>query len=222
MSPTPRSLRAALVACLFFANSVQALSFGQIDDFEDGTTANWVVGVTGGVHPAPPQNVPDGGPAGAGDSYLRLTSFGGLGSGSRLTVVNLTQWAGDYPGAGINLITMHLINLGSTDLSIRLRFADPIAGPPTNAAITESVQLPAGSGWQLVSFHVSPADLIALLGDATVLLGATTELRIFHGEAPAFPGEPIAAQLGVDNILAFASEVPAQGSSWSAVKALYR
>lgn len=216
------SLAACFATPLLVATAASALTFGQIDTFEDGTTANWVVGVIGGVHPAPPQNVADGGPDGAGDNYLRLTSFGGNGPGSHLTVVNLTQWAGDYLGASINLITMHLINLGNTDLSIRLRFADPAGGPPNNVAITDSVQLPAGSGWQLVSFHVAPADLIALLGDTTLLLGATTELRIFHGEAPAFPGEPIAAQLGVDNILAFASEVPTAGASWSAVKALYR
>ena len=57
---------------------------GQVDNFEDGTTQGWVVGLLGAPSPAPPQNIPNGGPLGAGDNYLQLTSVGGSGAGNRL------------------------------------------------------------------------------------------------------------------------------------------
>jgi len=216
------NIAACIAACLFAATAASALTFGQIDTFEDGTTGNWVVAAGGAGHPAPPQNIPDGGPAGAEDNFLLLTAVGGHGPGSHLSVLNMVQWAGSYLATGVNRISMNLVNLGSSDLYIRLLFADPVAGPPTNLAITDAVVLPAGSGWQTAVFAVSPADLIVLQGDATALLGATTQLRIFHSIAPTYPGESIVALLGVDNILALAGEVATGATTWSAVKALYR
>ena len=90
-----------------------------IDDFEDGTTQNWVVGLLGAPSPVPPANVTDGGPSGAGDNYMQLTSLGGAGAGSRLVAINLSQWAGNYTSLGFTSISMDLRNLGDTDLSIR-------------------------------------------------------------------------------------------------------
>jgi hypothetical protein len=222
MKPRFASFAAAFVIGALAVAPAFALTFGQIDTFEDGTTGNWTVAQVGGVHPAPPQNIPDGGPAGAGDNFLLLTALGGQGAGSRLSVLNREQWAGDYLATGVNRISMQVANLGDTELHLRLLFADPVLGPPSNLAITDAVVLPAGSGWQSITFAVSPADLIALQGDVTTLLAATAELRIFHGVEPAFPGPPIVAQLGVDNILALAGEVPTQATTWGAVKALYR
>ncbi|MBM3727132.1 MAG: hypothetical protein FJW40_17130 [Acidobacteria bacterium] len=45
-----------------FAAQLPAVSVGQIDTFEDGTTQNWLVGLLGAPHPAPPANMA-GGPA---------------------------------------------------------------------------------------------------------------------------------------------------------------
>lgn len=222
MRPTRTSLCAALIACLLAANPALALTFGQIDTFEDGSAGDWVVAVGGASHPAPPQNIPDGGPAGAEDNFLLLTAVGGQGPGSHLSALNRVQWAGDYLGTGVNQISMSLANLGNTDLHVRLLFADPVGGPPSNLAITDAVVLPTGSSWQTAVFAVSPADLIVLQGDATTLLGATTQLRIFHSIAPSYPGESIVALLGVDNILALAGEVATDATTWSALKALYR
>lgn len=56
----------------------------EIDDFDDGTTEGW-------VHPVPTGlvvNIADGGPAGAGDNFLQVTSTGTTGPGSRMAVVN--------------------------------------------------------------------------------------------------------------------------------------
>ncbi|MFA4903356.1 MAG: hypothetical protein WC600_11520 [Desulfobaccales bacterium] len=202
-----RSLRvmlwAILLIILFQAPPASGVTLGQVDNFEDGTTQNWVVGLLGAPHPAPPVNVATGGPAGAGDHYLLLTAIGGGGAGSRLTVINASQWTGDFIAAGIDLITMAVNNLGSTELALRLLFEDPTVGPPENIAFsTEAVIVPPGSGWISVLFPISPADLSAALGDVTTALTHATVMRLYHSSDPGFPGPAIAASLGVDNIAA--------------------
>jgi hypothetical protein len=142
-----------------------------------------------------------GGPAGANDGFLLLTAVGGAAAGSRLSALNLAQWAGDYATVGITAISMDLRNLGATDLSLRLLFADPQVGSATNIAFsTNAVFLPAGGGWTSVVFPVAAADLSASLGSVASALAGATELRIFHGPQAEFPGPAVVAQLGVDNI----------------------
>ena len=178
-----------------------AVSVGQIDTFEDGTTQNWLVGLLGSLHPVPPVNVPTGGPTGLDDNYMLLTAVGGQGAGSRLSVVNLTQWTGNFISAGINAIEMDLNNFGSTDLSLRLLFSDPSVGPPSNLAFSAAaIFLPAGSGWTSVVFPIAPADLSVGLGSAISALADATEMRIFHNPDAAFPPPSVQAILGVDNI----------------------
>jgi len=195
-----------LATGLALARPAFAVVLGQTDTFEDGTTSNWIINASGfGTPPvgALPVNVATGGPAGANDNFLQLTSLGGSGAGSRLTVNNLAQWTGDYIAVGIGAIAMDLNNLGSTELSLRLLFADPTVGPPTNIAIsTAPVILLAGSGWTSVLFPISPADLTALKGSIIGALTNATEIRLFHSVSDAFPGDAIVASLGVDNIQA--------------------
>jgi hypothetical protein len=195
-----------LISALSFALSVdsaQAVAIGQIDDFEDGTTQGWMVNLLGmGSHPAPPANVPTGGPNGAGDSFLQLTGVGGVGSCNRLVAVNLAQWAGDYTAAGISIITVDLINLGSADLDIRLYLENPMGGPPTDDAVTDAFFLPAGGGWTSATFNVTAGALNVLNGDLNTLLSNVTALRIIHGPAVEFPPAPVVGVLGVDNITA--------------------
>lgn len=201
---TPKCLitRTLLAVCAVWAPLASALVIGQSDTFEDGTTMNWGAALLGATHPTPPVNIPNGGPLGVGDNYLALTSVGGSGAGSRLTGINLSQWAGDYTAAGVTVISMDLINPGSTDLSIRLYFENPNAGPPTDTATTSANVLLAGAGWTHVEFAIAASDLIGLTGDVGALLSNVTALRIFHGLADAFPGPPVIATLGVDNITA--------------------
>lgn len=195
-----------VVALLSLAASdaALALSIGQTDDFEDGTTQGWITGVP---NPVPPITVPDGGPAGPGDAYLLLRSIGGGGPGSRLVGFNLEQWAGDYSAAGIASITLEAFNLGPSDLFLRLMFMDPIAGPPTNVAVsTDAIFVPSGSGWTPVTFPVLASDLTALAGNASAVLSNTTVLRLFHGIDIGFLTEPVVATLGVDNICALGAD----------------
>jgi len=193
------------VLALAVADAAGALSIGQTDDFQSGTTEDWISGVS---NPFPPTTVPDGGPAGAGDTYLRMRSNGTAGAGGRLVVFNPAQWAGDYTSAGIASITMDVFNFGPSDLSLRLMFMDPTTGPPANVAVsTNGVFVPVGGGWTAVTFPVLASDLTALLGSANAALSNTTLLRFFHGiDTEHRPPQPVLATLGVDNICALGAD----------------
>lgn len=204
-----RTLATALVALssLLMCGAPGAVTIGQTDNFEDGTTQGWVTALLGAASPVPPTNVATGGPAGADDNYLRLSSLGGAGAGSRLVGINPTQWGGDYTAAGVVAISMDVNNLGATDLFLRLLFEDPTAGPPSNTAFsTEAILLPAGSGWTSVMFPILATDLTAGLGSVAGALANATTLRLFHSSSATFPGEAVAAALGVDNISALGSD----------------
>lgn len=213
MKPSARFVLAALVS-LAAASPATAVTLGQIDTFEGGSTEGWAVGFgpIGSPHPAPPQAIVTGGPQGAGDGYLLLTSFAGGGPGSRLTAGNLNQWAGDYLAAGVDRIEMWVNNFGSTDLHLRLLAEDPIPGPPANVAFSaDAILVASGSGWRKVAFSLKDADLIAQAGTVSGALSNATVLRLFHGVADTFPGEVSAGQLGVDDIRAI-SAIPEPGT----------
>jgi len=209
-----RALRIAVIA--FAVGSISATPALAIpittQTFEDGTTQGWVANLLGmGIHPAPPANIPDGGPLGLGDNYLLLSALGGSGSGSRLSAINFSEWAGDYIASGVSAITMSVNNMGASDLFLRLAFEDPTVGPPSNIAYSsDPVVVPAGSGWLSIFFPVDPVFLSAGLGDVLTALHNTTLIRVYHSEADNFPNPispipSVTAQLGVDNIAAVAS-----------------
>lgn len=173
----------------------QALTLGQSDTFE-ASIAGWHGGVSTPFAPAVQQ---DGGPDGAGDVFLLLQASGSAGPGGRLAVINTEQWAGDYLGAGVTGLTLNsLRNFGNTDLALRLRLSKPgVSGLSTLAA-----SLPAKGAWTQVHFSLSAASLGLSAIDYTSLLSNVQELRLFHATTAAFPGEFVAATLGVDNIAA--------------------
>jgi hypothetical protein len=201
-------------SCLILLASaalLPAVTIGQVDTFEDGSTMGWMVP---GQSPSPPVTVENGGPLGLGDAFLRLTALGGAGAGSRLSVLNEAQWSGDYLGLGITGIRMQVSNLGPDDLYLRLLFEDFAGpGPPRNLALSaQAVIVPAGSGWVTVLFPIQPNDLLAYqFGTVVGALSGADTLRIFHNPDPAFPGPgagipPVTAVLGVDNIVALVPE----------------
>ena len=211
--------RFVLLAALA-AFPAEAAVLGQMDTFEDGTTLGWSAGEPqSGSHPAPPVNVPTGGPAGVGDGYLRLTATGQQGPGSRLSVLSGPSWAGDYRAAGITFILMDVNNFGPAELSLRLLFEDFQGfGPPVNLALSrDAVVVPAGSGWMRVRFDVSPGALLpGVFGTVEGALASTDTLRLFHNPVAAFPGPPdgqpaVNAVLGVDNITA---SIPEPSTWW--------
>jgi len=192
------------ILCVSLAQAPAALGVtpGQQDTFSDGTTQGWVVGLGGSVPANPPANVPTGGPAGANDPYLLLTADGGIGAGNRLTVINVSQWKGDYVTAGVIAIAMSLNNFGATELRLRLVFGGPSLN--NEAISTQPIVLLPGSGWTSVVFPILPQDLNAVVGNVSAALSNATMVRISHSPDGMIPGPSIVASLGVDNITALA------------------
>ena len=202
------------VAVLFviaaYVPTAAAVTVGQVDDFNDGTEQGWTAG--GGnpnplgvmFPPNPPVNVPDGGPNGAGDGYLRVTGEGGVtGPGSRLTAFNFMQWGGgqSFP-AGVTGIELDVNNFSGNVLDLRLIFIDPSL---TMAAVSDAVQVNPMSGWVDVSFDIDPGSLTGLFGvDPADVLSNVLAMRLIHAPVVGVPGaQPgFAGQVGFDNIQA--------------------
>ena len=200
----PRLRRAAAWASLagagLWALPAGAVSLGLTDSFSGGVSAGWT---TGANSPNPPTGVASGGPAGAGDGFLRIDSSGASGPGGRLVVFSSGPWAGNYTAAGITGITMDVKNLGATDLSLRLYFENAL----TSAFSLQAIALPAGSGWTPVRFDIQ---LPALSGAAAATLASAVDFRVYHNPSAGVPQVSpfIAASLGLDNV----SAVPEPGA----------
>jgi hypothetical protein len=177
-----------------------AVSFGQIDDFQDGTVMGWVEGA---ISPNPPINIPSGGAGGASDAYLQNSSSGGVGAGSKITYYNHTQWIGDYVTAGVTRIDTMMANPGATDLHMRVSIQGGTFG--TIFSSTNAVFLPAGADWQPVTFELTAAGL-SLFGGADSLasvMGSVTDFRMLSAAGgPAHQGDTIAATVEMDNLRA--------------------
>jgi hypothetical protein len=182
------------------ATPASAISYGMVDTFAAGSTNGWHDG--GGL--TPPAAIPGGGPAGAGDGYLQVTAVGGSGPSSRLAAISGAGWIGDYTAAGVTLITLDAINLGSTVLHLRLYFTSA-----AGTALSSVAQvLPVASSWTHLVFPVSAG---ALTGSNTAgTLHGVTEMRVFDNADPIFPPPPIVALLGMDNV----SAVPEPSPFW--------
>ncbi|HJR05549.1 MAG TPA: hypothetical protein VKA83_28140 [Methylomirabilota bacterium] len=179
------------------------LSIGQQDTFQDGTTNGWGVSLLDMSSPTPPVNVPGGGPGGATDSFLKITSVTGVGPGNLLSAINIRQWSGDYIAAGISGIRMDLNNVGSTGLSLRVLLSDATGAAAANAAFsTIPVLLPAGSGWVTELFSIAPGDLTPGVGSVTAALHNTVQLQLYHAVGATSAADSVTGTLGVDNITA--------------------
>lgn len=189
-----------VVCSLALTGWAQAVVPGQIDNFQDGTVQGWA---NGDVPPTPPVlNVATGGPGGAGDRFMQISSIGGTGPGGRLTVFNRDQWLGNYVGQGITAVEMDLNNFSDVAVSIRLGFKQAV-GPGSPGYVSPAFVLPAGSGWQHVVFSIDMATMIAIGSPDnfnSFFSGNFGEVRIINSVNPDLNGDPIVAQLGIDNI----------------------
>jgi Thrombospondin type 3 repeat len=189
-----------VIAMLVLAARAHAITGGQADDFEDGTTDNWT---EGSPSPNEPVNVPSGGPDGAGDAYMQNVSSGGAGPGSGQVSFNFTQWVGDYTAAGVTAIEADMANPGVTDLHMRIAVQ---GGAGTRFGSATAVDLPAGTGWQHVRFELSDLTLISGPDPLNTVLTEVSVLRILSAAAgPDWEGDRIVATLNVDNITAIAA-----------------
>ena len=196
MHPSRTRIPTLLAAACLGAAPAAAVTLGNLDDFQDGTTQGWR---SGAQNPNPPIHALDVGPAGLGDDSLQITSAGGFGPGSRFTAFNDTQWTGDYTAAGVELIVLDVNNVGSTALHLRVA----LDGAGGRFVTTDSVPVPAGGGWNLVWLWIGPGDLTSAGGlDVNATLGAVSQLRLISAAGPTFGGDAIVAQGLVDNVVA--------------------
>jgi hypothetical protein len=186
-----------------------AIELNQWDNFQGGTTQGWQ---TGAPDPNPPVVVADGGPEGAGDAYLLLTSSGSTGAGGRLIVYNSDQWAGNYTSTGVNMISMHMNNFGSVELSMRI----VLQGPGDNFWSVNPVLVPSQSGWVTVQFPVQAGDLTGG-SDVSATLGGVTSVRILHSVSGSYVADRVTTQLGIDNITAADEPLPVEFIAFNAV-----
>jgi hypothetical protein len=180
-------------------NSADAISNGQDDSFQDGTTDGWMNGGT-----MQPVNIATGGPQGAGDRFMELTADGS-GSNGKLTVFNRAQWLGNYTTAGVNEIDVELNNFSGVALSIRLAFKSATFGGAPGYVTTSAFSLAPNSGWQHAFFSITPATMTAVGGpsDFATFFSAPAEFRIINATTTAdLNGDNVIGQLGIDNIVA--------------------
>jgi hypothetical protein len=173
---------------------IAALAPGLIDNFSNGTAQNWVGGA----------NQASGGPAGAGDRYLEITTPGGP-----LSAVNEFQWAGALP-ANADRIEFDLNNSGGGPLSLRLMLLTPGCefggGACTAWTSTGALVLPPGSGWATnVGFSVKEADLVRVLGSDGYAASMANIERVILRYDDGPPDPPnftvvTAGTLGIDNV----------------------
>ncbi len=201
MKRAHRNLAAGLTALVLVLCVLRsdAIGFGQQDTFQDGTVMGWQ---EGGSSPNPPTNIPTGGPGGTADAYLENISAGGAGAGAKMTMFNLDQWTGNYRAAQVDRITVQMANFGATTLHMRvgIRGSDGI----TVFASTNPAILPPDGIWRSVDFDLDSSSLTSVGGPGTIeqVLDNIVEVRLVSAiGGPAFMGDPIAATLGVDNIV---------------------
>jgi hypothetical protein len=193
-----------------------AITAGELDDFQDGTTQGWVGGLNGAIPLVPPTVVADAGPMGPGDFALRVTGTGAVVGAGRAIVVNNVdpEWTGDYLTADVQEIMVDVRNLNDVPLTIRIGLDQPPLETGGGRWVSEGVVVPAASPWTTITFSVRPEDLLAggpSAVDPVVTLADVGVLRILHATEASYMGDPIAGQLDIDNIEALPE--PGLGSS---------
>jgi hypothetical protein len=202
-------LRAAVVpaAVLLTPSASPAqITLGQKDTFESGLQG-WTQGInSGGSGLANPT----GGPGGAADHYMQITSQGGFGADSKLIVFNQAQWTGNYIAAGVTAIEMDLMapTTNTQPLSMRVGFQNPTLRQ--GYASTVAFNLPADGQWHHAVFKLTATDMTAINAPPAfnTFMSSVPEMRILSSASPALNGDTIAAVAGVDNVLATTTPVP--------------
>jgi len=182
------SLLGIAAAAALCAPSARAqITAGQLDDFQDGTTANWGYS-SGGSQPV--DNVADAGPQGAGDRALYMDTD--VHGGGRLLVINTVQWVGDWTAAGVTQIAMDVRNPNDFELQMRLGIVGPggvSIGGSGDTHVTNSIAVPADDQWYTIMFPALATDFISLSGSDTAdALVNVTHVRILSNPATEFIG----------------------------------
>jgi hypothetical protein len=181
--------------------SLFAVTAGQVDTFQTGTTAGWTDG-HGGDNVA---NVATGGPAGTGDRYLQVSS-GSFDSESHLITFNQSQWLGNYVSTKVVGLKLDLKNFGTASLPIRIAIREGSAGSATPGySSTTAFTLPNDGQWhKSVFLPLTTSTMTAINGPRPFAtdLASVADFRLLSSQAPSTIGDGLSARIGVDNITA--------------------
>lgn len=183
---------AATVVLLNFSTTARAVTGGQVDTFEDGTIMGW--------SGAAPANISTGGPSGANDNYLKLTST------NNLAAFNLNQWSGNYASAGITDVALDLLNPNEDPVQMRLVL---IGANGTRWTSITPADVPGDNTWRRYVLSLRQADLVNVqdTGDTWAASMANAQrLLIRHDTGPGAGGTHFIGTLGMDNITAVVPE----------------
>lgn len=144
---------------------------------------------------ANPTNVPSGGPAGASDMYLSLTS----GVNGKLAAYNITRWSGNYTAAGVGRIEADLKNLGDTQLYIRV-VLHGVNG--TRWSSKTPFVLPVGGAWTHVGTDLLASNFTLTQGIGTFAdtLANLDRLMFRHEVIISAGGSAVTGSVGIDNV----------------------
>ncbi len=198
----------SLALGLLTPSLAECITLNQIDTFT-GNLDNWTDGHLG----SNVLNVSTGGPNGAGDGYLQVSS-GALGGAQRMITFNRMQWTGNYIAAGVGSVSMELKNFGTTTIPIRITLRDSTGGATDPGYSTlNAFSLPADGQWHLAKFNLTASDLKAINTTTPLSTWLTNVLdfRLLSSTAPATIGDAISARIGVDDITAG----PPPPTAWS-------
>lgn len=185
------------VLIAFVSTSAYGQTLGQSDDFEMGLE-NWREGPSSRN---PPVVIPTGGPTGLNDAFMRATSDGVGGPGGRQVVFNRSQWSGDFTTAGIESVSVDILNENNDPMSVRLGLAQ---STNTNRFVTPAQVVPADQQWHTVVFDVSDGAMIGVEGSLTQaqVLVSVAEMRILVNPNVDWAGSVVNSSMGLDNIQA--------------------
>ena len=192
-----------LVSACGFARGATPIPASQKDTFQDGTTDNWTNGPSGD----PLQVIANGGPAGAGDQYLKITSS------SHLATFNLTQWAGDYTANNVMDIGVDFLNPNANTADHIAMMRIVLFGQSGSRwTSTNAVTVPTDNTWHHLVFSLRQSDLTQVVAGDTYasVIGNAERLMFRHdnGTIPSSGGTPFFGALGIDNVTAIATPEP--------------
>lgn len=192
----PSALQAVLIGAA--CSHAQAASL-HTDDFESGL-ASWNSGGSTVVR------LEDGGPAGAGDAFVQVTST------SNLALRNSSAaWNGDLSSREASRVTADLMAPdGETDLEIRLvLFGSGFIQAADRWVSTTAAQIPADGVWRKYDFSLAEADFARVQGTGTHadLMSDVQQVMLRHGGVSS-GGSFVLGTLGIDNVTLAKNESP--------------
>jgi len=189
------SALSSLALCYLLATPARALTPFPNDDFQDGTTMNWMGSTT--------TNAPNEGPGGVGDAALLVSS------GNRVVVHNTSQWAGDFTGIERIALDIRQANPNLAAMQMRIGISNGPFGPNGSGdtyVTNDSVPVPNDNAWHHIEFNIRPSDFVPHsqntnpTPDAAAALASVTHLRILHSLTADFRGAQTSADFYLDNI----------------------